>query len=37
MIKYKDDRPGPGSYNYEEAERRKKMKFRTHQFFGSTV
>lgn len=37
MIDYKDERPGPGSYNYEDMENSKIMKFSKHQFFGSTV
>lgn len=37
MIDYKDERPGPGSYNYEEMDERKKIKISKHQFFGSTV
>jgi hypothetical protein len=36
MINYKDERPGPGSYEFNDHEFSKNFKFHKHQFFGST-
>jgi hypothetical protein len=36
MINFRDERPGPGSYDCNDHEFSKNFKFQKHQFFGST-